>query len=190
MRLKKILFLGYTSKKTKLISILKKKYKVKEFGQKKLNKKAANSYDIIISFGYRKIISEKILASLYRPPINLHMSYLPFNRGAHPNYWSFVEGGPIGISIHEINKKIDGGKIIIRKKIKIKLDKKLTFKKSYEILKKEIENLFLKNYNSILKRNYNLKKYKSKGSFHLKKDLPENLKSWNEKILNYLHKLN
>lgn len=118
------------------------------------------------------------------------MSYLPFNRGAHPNFWSFIENTPKGISIHEINHKIDGGKIIVRKKIKISLDNKITFKKSYMILKKEIEDLFLKNYDLILNKKYKLKKYKSTGSFHLKKNLPNNLKSWNEKILSYLKKLN
>ena len=42
-----------------------------------------------------------------RPIVNLHISYLPFNRGSHPNYWSFVENTPKGVSIHEIDEQIE-----------------------------------------------------------------------------------
>jgi methionyl-tRNA formyltransferase len=47
------------------------------------------------------------------------LSYLPFNRGAHPNFWSFIEKTQAGVSIHKINKGIDTGNIILRKKINI-----------------------------------------------------------------------
>ncbi len=44
------------------------------------------------------------------------MGYLPFNRGAHPNFWSFMEKTPSGVTMHEINSGIDKGKIIVQKK--------------------------------------------------------------------------
>ena len=84
--------------------------------KKNLTKKILNkNFDVIISFGYRKII-KKFLQSLKRPIINLHVSYFNFNRGSHPNFWSFIEGTPKGVSIHEINEIIDSGNLILRKK--------------------------------------------------------------------------
>ena len=92
MNNKKILFLGYNQHETHLINFLEKKgYLVKKYLQKELTIRDAISFKNIISFGYRKIIKKKILSKLTFPIINLHMSYLPYNRGSHPNYWSFVD---------------------------------------------------------------------------------------------------
>ena len=47
--------------------------------------------------------------------INLHLAYLPYNRGPNPNVWSIVEETPIGVTIHYINDKIDNGPIIAQR---------------------------------------------------------------------------
>lgn len=185
----KILFLGYTSKKTKIINFLRKENNVIEHRQKKLTLKIVKKYDLIISFGYKKIINKNILSSLKRPAINLHISYLPYNKGAHPNFWSFVEKTPKGVSIHEISKKIDDGKIIIRKKINFRLTKKITFVETYKKLIIEIEQLFIKHSKRIILGSYKSKKVTKIGTFHKKKDLPKNLSSWNVEILSYLKNL-
>ena len=186
MKKKRILFLGYKKINTKLISYLRrKKILVIENGQKTLNSKKLESYDLIISFGYKKIIKKNILKKLARPPVNLHISYLPFNRGSHPNYWSFKEKTPSGISIHEIDAGIDTGKIIFRKRINFKLKKNLTFNQTYLILRHNIEKLFMKNFKSIWEKKYKIIKIYNKGTFHKKKDLPKKLKSWNSKISDY-----
>lgn len=187
--MKKILFLGYSSKKTRLISFLRKKNKVTVACQKKLTRKIARNFDLVISFGYNKIISVDILKILKRPAINLHISYLPYNKGSHPNYWSFVNNTPKGVTIHEINEKIDAGNIIFRKKINFKISKNLTFKHTYIKLKKEIENLFLKNYNTIISGKYKTLHIKNVKSFHSKKDLPNNFTNWNVKIKDHLKNL-
>ena len=49
-----------------------------------------NSFDFIVSYGYRHILSKNILDLLPNKIINLHISYLPYNRGADPNFWSFM----------------------------------------------------------------------------------------------------
>ena len=187
--MKKILFLGYNSKETKLVKFLKKTNQVFEFGQKKLDKRFIKNFDLLISFGYKHIIKEKILKSLKRPAINLHISYLPYNRGAHPNFWSFVEKTPKGVTIHEISKKIDDGKIIKRKKLHFKITKSSTFESTYKKLFSEIEKLFIDNSKNIILGTYKCKKYKQKGTVHKKKDLPKNISSWNIKILSYLSNL-
>ena len=110
------------------------------------------------------------------------MSYLPYNRGAQPNFWSFVEDTPKGISIHEINGKIDSGPIILRKKINFQNLKNQTLNSTYKVLFKEIENLFIKNFYNILDRRYKIKTLKTKGTIHFKKDFPKKINNWKIKI--------
>ncbi len=187
--MKKILFLGYTTKKTILISFLRKKnFSVKVYGQKILTFKNAKNYDIIISFGYNKILKKNVLEKISRPPINLHISYLPFNKGAHPNFWSFIKKTPKGVSIHEINKGIDDGGIIARKKVNFKLNNNSTFTNTYQKLIIEVEDLFKRNIKKIINNKYKFIRVYSKGSFHKKKDLPKDLINWNMVIKKYLKK--
>ena len=154
----KCLFLGYNSSETKLINFLKKKGHSVKQTKRNINIKAS-SYDLIISFGYKKIIKKNILNSLKRPIINLHMSYLPYNRGSHPNFWSFYENTPKGVSIHEISELLDAGPIIFQKKINFQIfkNKRLTFKQAYKKYFIELEKLFIDNFEKL-----RIKKYKTK----------------------------
>ena len=186
------LFLGYNSNQTKLINFLKKK-KI-SVTNKEINSriKGIEKFDLIICFGYRKIIKSDFLRKIKRPILNLHMSYLPFNKGAHPNFWSFYDDTKKGVTIHEIDENLNTGPIIFQKEIKfnIQKNKKITFEISYKILFLEIEKLFIKNYKSIILNNYRKKKNnKSKGKVHKKKDLPKDLESWNISIFKYLNNL-
>ena len=119
----KCLFLGYNRKKTKLIKLLEAKgYKVTNINRK-ISFSDIDNNNLYISFGYRKIISKKIIQRAKRPIINLHLSFLPFNRGAHPNFWSFIEDTPSGVSIHEIDDGVDTGPIIFQKKLNLIIKK-------------------------------------------------------------------
>tara|TARA_B100001758_G_C18103658_1_gene449831 strand:+ start:71 stop:646 length:576 start_codon:yes stop_codon:yes gene_type:complete len=129
-----------------------------------------NKFDFLISYGYRYIISEDVLLFFKEKAINLHISLLPYNRGSDPNFWSFLEKSPKGVTIHLIHKGLDTGDILVQKEIKIN-SKKHSLKTSYDLLKSEIENLFFKNWNSIKNQKIIPKKQKGKGSFHLKKDI-------------------
>ena len=114
---------------------------------KKLRLSELNNFDTIISYGYRFKIDEKLIKK-NKNLINLHVSFLPFNRGAHPNFWSFIENTPSGVSIHKIDKGIDTGDIINQKLIDfdiLKNKKKLTFSYTYKKLINELENLFIEN---------------------------------------------
>ncbi len=73
--------------------------------------------DFIISFGYQYILKKDFLERFTNRIINLHISYLPWNRGADPNLWSFLEDSPKGVSIHYIEEGIDTGKIIVQKSV-------------------------------------------------------------------------
>lgn len=68
--------------------------------------------DFLVSFGYRHIIPPFYLNHYSRRAINLHISLLPWNRGAHPNFWSWFDRTPKGVSIHVIDDGIDTGGIL------------------------------------------------------------------------------
>jgi len=183
--MKKILFLGYSSKETKLIQTLKDLRKYQIFNSKKKIKLSdLNDIDLIITFGYRHLINQDILIK-NKKIINLHISYLPYNRGAHPNFWSFAENTPSGVSIHKIDSGIDTGNIIYQKLIDFELNKnkkKLTFKNTFYLLISEIENLFINNVKNIINNDYNEFKQIGKGSFHKFVELPSILKSWDQNV--------
>ena len=181
---KQLLFLGYKENQTSLIDFLKKKKFIIKNYQKIPPLKIFEQSDFILSFGFRKIISDKIIKKLKKSIFNIHLSYLPFNRGAHPNFWSFIENTPAGVSIHKIDKGIDTGKIIIRKKIyfNISLNKFSTFKKTYDYLFIEAEKLFKKNFNKIYNKKYKKIFNNFNGTFHYKKDLPKWMNNWNMNI--------
>ena len=181
---KQCLFLGYKKNQTSLINFLKKKnFRIKNY-QKIPPIVIFKQSDFILSFGFRKIISENIIKKIKKPIFNIHLSYLPFNRGAHPNFWSFIENTPAGVSIHKIDKGIDTGNVILRKKIyfNINLNKFSTFKKTYNFLFLEAEKLFKKNFNKIYNKKYKKILSNHKGTFHYKKDLPKWLKNWDINI--------
>ena len=181
---KQCLFLGYNKNQTSLINFLKKKDFIIKNYQKIPTLKVFKQSDFILSFGFRKIISENIIKKLRKPIFNIHLSYLPFNRGAHPNFWSFIENTPAGVSIHKIDKGIDTGDVILRKKIyfNIKLNKFSTFKKTYNFLFLEAEKFFKKNFNKIYNKKCKKIVSNCKGTFHYKKDLPKWFKNWNINI--------
>ena len=164
----KILFLGYDENDTDLINFLKKRnHDVRWSNSKEI---PLNGYDLIISFGYTHIIKKDLLKSLNRPIINLHISYLPFNRGAHPNFWSHYENTPSGVSIHEIDAGVDTGPILFQEKVKLNVNETLNF--SYKKLKASLERLFKTNVEKIEKNSYK-KIYSNKaGTFHKRQDLP------------------
>lgn len=158
-----------------LIKFLEQKGEVDQITMK-LNNEDISKYDWIISYGYNHIISKKIIKKAKNPIINLHISYLPYNRGSYPNYWSFKENTPKGVTIHYIDDGIDTGPILVQKKITFQ--KNETLKTSYEKLKIEVEKLFIESFDDIMTNKIEQKKQLHKGTFHQDKDLPKNI-DWN-----------
>ena len=161
-----ILFLTNNLEITKPLFLwLKQKDKVilwdKKLTLKYLNKLKPN---LIISYNYKFIIKKEIIKKF--KIINLHISYLPYNRGANPNIWSFLDDTPKGVTIHLIDEGIDTGDIIVQKKVVI--NKNMSLKTSYKKLHRHIQMLFKYN----LKKMKNLKylKKQKKGTIHYLKD--------------------
>lgn len=68
--------------------------------------------ELAISYTYSKIIKADVIEFLKGNIVNIHNSYLPYNRGSDPNLWSLVEDSPRGVSLHYIDDKLDRGFII------------------------------------------------------------------------------
>lgn len=170
-----ILFLGYSEKETTLINFLKSR------GHQLTCKKSPVNiffdYDLVISFGYRYIIKQKQLNTLKRPIINLHTSLLPYNKGAHPNFWAHYENTPSGVSIHEIDAGVDTGPLISQKRV-IFQNEAITLQESYNLLIKVMEDLFKENIDVIEQRTYQTRHLTKIGTSHKKSDLPSWV-NWN-----------
>src|SRR4249920_3718709 len=69
--------------------------------------------ELVISYSYKHILKQEVLDVLPAKFINLHISFLPFNRGADPNAWSFLEDTPKGVSIHLIDHGVDTGRVLV-----------------------------------------------------------------------------
>lgn len=181
---KKILFLGYSENETAIVQTLI------NYGCQVFHTSGCfepKEYDLVVSYGYKHIISEDILEKLICPIINLHISYLPFNRGAHPNFWSFFDRTPTGLSIHLVDKGIDTGPTIFQKKVEFETEK--TFEQTYFKLRREMESLFQENLDNILNHNWVPIKHKAKGTYHRKNELPKTFAGWDSDITSEILRL-
>lgn len=121
--------------------------------------------DLVISFNYMHIVKSDVIDMMKNRIINMHISYLPWNRGANPNFWSFVDNTPKGVTIHVMDKGLDTGDIIYQKELLFD-EKKDTLSSSYDILQNEIIELFKEHWDDIYSGNIQTKKQVGKGSYH------------------------
>ena len=131
-----------------------------------------NDIKFLVSYRYRYIIKPSILNFLKDRAINLHISLLPWNRGADPNLWSFLENTPKGVTIHFIDEGLDTGDIIAQKEIFFDEEKE-TLATTYNKLNEEIVALFREHWPLILEGKIERRKQPSEGSFHKLSDKKE-----------------
>jgi len=183
----KLLLLGYPQ--CKLLDYLNKHYLVTQT-EEKIKLEDTINFDFIISFGYKHIISKNITEHFKNKIVNLHISYLPYNKGYHPNFWSFIDNTPKGVTIHLINDKIDDGEILIQKEVQFSKNED-TLLKTYNRLIEEIQDLFIQNCYNILNQKLKPFPQQGKGTFYFQKDIDNYLyllnNQWNTKI-NYIMK--
>ena len=183
---KKILFLGYDETQTELINALIDNNCRVDHVDEKVN--SNTGYDFLVSYGYKHILKHDVIAAFNCPIFNLHISYLPYNRGTHPNSWSFYENTPSGVTIHLIDDGVDTGPIVAQRFVNYKKEDN-TFAKTYAILMQEMENLFLDNLDSFLSDQWTANKQRGIGSHHFIRNLPTNFSGWNSNIRQEVEKL-
>lgn len=156
-----ILFLGERS--NPLLDFLQSKEKQIIIMEEKIvlprDQYILNNADFIVSFGYRHIVKPEVINQFPNRIINLHISLLPYNRGADPNFWSFIEDTPKGVTIHQLAEGLDTGDILCQKDLtesfnqqlqqEQKNQKSLTLATSYQQLQDEIFKLFIENWDKI-----------------------------------------
>jgi len=123
----------------------------------------------LISYGYRRIIHREILDKVPNRAINLHVSLLPWNRGADPNLWSFVENTPKGVTIHHLDEGIDTGDIFVQREVFFNTAHE-TLATTYHRLQEEIQDLFKQHWNEIKAGTIMRRKQTGEGSFHEARD--------------------
>lgn len=123
--------------------------------------------------------------------INLHISLLPWNRGKDPNFWSFINSTPKGVSIHLIAKGLDTGNVIVQKHINLDENTE-TFSTSYLKLHCEIVKLFKSNWNMIKNGLYITQLQHGEGSYHRGSELTAFLKgetmNWESNVAEFKRK--
>ena len=106
------------------------KYKIKSLIINYKNKKKAeekilinlkkNKIDFICLAGFMKILSKKIIKKYKNKILNIHPSLLPKYKGLNTHRRVIQNNEKFtGCTVHLVNSKLDSGKIILQKKIKI-----------------------------------------------------------------------
>lgn len=126
-------------------------------------------FTFLVSYGYRHLLDERVLRKFPNRAINLHISYLPWNRGSDPNFWSFVEATPKGVTIHYLDKGIDTGDIIVQRPVHLEPMQE-TLQSSYRKLHGEIQLLFMQNWLSIKSETCSRTVQKAQGTTHKSND--------------------
>ena len=142
--------LKYASKsKIKICGIKFKKKSNFENNSLKLLKKY--NIDTLCLAGFMKILSGNFIRKFSKPILNIHPSLLPKYKGLNTHERAIKNKDKFaGASVHKVTEKLDSGKVILQKKVKIlksdnvKILEKKVLKVEHEIYPKAI-NKFLTN---------------------------------------------
>ncbi len=123
--------------------LIAKKYKIpliysfpKKNFEKKISKYLKN-IDIICLAGFMQVLDSRFVKKWTRRLINIHPSYLPSFKGLNAQDQAIrAKAKYSGCTVHYVTSKIDSGKIILQKKVKI-LNKDNTESLSKKILVEE-----------------------------------------------------
>ncbi len=101
--------------KVSLLKILNLKFKSKIF----YDQKKIINYDVVFILGYTKILKDKFLKKNKLCTV-IHESNLPKFRGFAPLQWQILKNkNKIDVCLIKCSKKVDSGKIILKKKINL-----------------------------------------------------------------------
>ena len=79
-----------------------------------------NNVDLICLAGFMKILSGKFIKQFYKTILNIHPSLLPKYKGLNTHNRAIQNKDKYsGATVHIVNHKLDSGRIILQKKVKI-----------------------------------------------------------------------
>ncbi|WP_440678462.1 phosphoribosylglycinamide formyltransferase [Candidatus Pelagibacter sp. HIMB1611] len=93
----------------------------KNFAEKKiLNELAKNEIQLVCLAGFMKILSKNFIKNFKGKILNIHPSLLPKYKGLNTHQRAIENKDKYsGCTVHFVNSKLDSGKIILQKKVKI-----------------------------------------------------------------------
>ena len=92
----------------------------KSFEDRLLKLLKRNNVDLICLAGFMKILSGKFIKKLNKTILNIHPSLLPKYKGLNTHNRAIQNKDKYsGATVHIVNDKLDSGKIILQKKVKI-----------------------------------------------------------------------
>lgn len=118
--------------------------------------------EYLVSFGHRSVLTAEELAPFGDRAINLHIGALPWNRGAHPNFWAWKENTPHGVTLHRMTERLDDGPIIAQRRLSF--GPGFTFHTSWLRLVTEARAMFMEYWPEL--------RIGKRGTYHSTSDLP------------------
>ena len=108
------------AKKSKINNFFIKYSKRKIFEERLLKLLKKNNIHLICLAGFMKILSGSFVKKFNKPILNIHPSLLPKYKGLNTHNRAIQnKDNYSGATVHMVNEKLDSGKIIIQKKVKI-----------------------------------------------------------------------
>ena len=108
------------SKKSKIKNIYIKYSSKIKFESRLLKLLKKENIDLICLAGFMKVLSGSVIKKINRPILNIHPSLLPKYKGLDTHYRAIKNKEKYsGATVHMVDKKLDSGKIILQKKVKI-----------------------------------------------------------------------
>jgi phosphoribosylglycinamide formyltransferase-1 len=107
------------AKKNKIINYAIEK-KMPEFEKKALNYLKKNKINLLCLAGFMRILSKEFIKKCKFEIINIHPSLLPKYKGLNTHERAIKAGDKYsGSTVHYVTAKLDSGKKIIQKKVKV-----------------------------------------------------------------------
>ena len=106
--------------KSKINNVFIKDSNKKSFEDRLLKLLKKNNVDLICLAGFMKILSGSFIRKFNKPILNIHPSLLPKYKGLNTHNRAIQNKDKYsGATVHIVNEKLDSGKIILQKKVKI-----------------------------------------------------------------------
>ena len=127
------------AKRSKIKNYIIKSQSKSIFEKKLLKLLKKNNINLLCLAGFMKILSGNFIKKFSWPILNIHPSLLPKYKGLNTHQRAIRNKDKFaGASVHKVTQKLDSGKIILQKKIKIlKMDNSTSLEK--KVLKIEHE---------------------------------------------------
>ena len=106
--------------RSKINNVVIKYSNRKSFEDRLLKLLKRNNVDLICLAGFMKILSGSFIKKFNKPILNIHPSFLPKYKGLNTHKRAIQNQDKYsGATVHIVNDKLDSGKIILQKKVKI-----------------------------------------------------------------------